>query len=292
MSSVESKTVRLSEPQLQLWRFSGIGNDFLVHYRHESDAALDSEAARALLHRHYGWGADGLIEFSYGHLGWEMTLWNTDGSRAEMSGNGLRCLGHAMSRFSKEVNSERPEILTVSTEAGYRSFRVLDGDPSTDVTLRSETSMSSGVILESAEVAGVAGTHVSMGNPHFVVVVPSEQRLDFERLELDHLGALISSEIEGGSNVEWITPVDDHTLIMKVWERGVGPTLSCGTGSCASFLVARAMGLVQGEVTVVNPGGKLTVRDDGETLWLGGLTDYLGEIRVTLSQVATMKERL
>ena len=221
-----------------------------------------------------------------------MTLWNTDGSRAEMSGNGLRCLGHAMSRFSKEVNSERPEILTVSTEAGYRSFRVLDGDPSTDVTLRSETSMSSGVILESAEVAGVAGTHVSMGNPHFVVVVPSEQRLDFERLELDHLGALISSEIEGGSNVEWITPVDDHTLIMKVWERGVGPTLSCGTGSCASFLVARAMGLVQGEVTVVNPGGKLTVRDDGETLWLGGLTDYLGEIRVTLSQVATMKERL
>jgi diaminopimelate epimerase len=279
------------ERSIRLWKFSGIGNDFLIRSQSEGETTLGPNIARGLLHRRFGWGSDGLIELTKASSRWSMTLWNSDGTEAEMSGNGLRCLGHAITRFYPETELDPSGAFEILTQAGSRRYRTLSGLVASAVTISSETSMSSGSVVGDVEVAGVAGTQVAMGNPHFVVIMKRSAREEFEELDLSGLGSAISRAVDGGTNVEWVLPVDDRTLRMKVWERGVGPTLACGTGSCASFLVARSLGLVDGEVTVVNPGGELTVRDDGETLWLGGTTDFLGEVTVTMSQMSTMEER-
>ncbi|HEV2426694.1 MAG TPA: diaminopimelate epimerase, partial [Acidimicrobiales bacterium] len=228
-------------------KWHGAGNDFLVEVGTPADAAWWTPArAAAVLDRHSGVGADGLLLATVGE-GLSMTLYNADGSTAEMSGNGARCLAAAVHRATAAEWTE----VTLATPSGPRNVRLfVEGDAGVG-----EVEM--GEVVLGATLPGTLGTAV-VGNPHAVVADdPGWDRAERE----SRAGAL--SHAMGGANVEFVTAVAADRLAMTVIERGVGWTRACGTGSVAAAAVARAAGLVGDVVTVANPGGDLTVRLNG-----------------------------
>lgn len=242
-----------------------------------------------LCSRNYGMGADGLIEVT-NKSGYEMILRNADASSAEMSGNGLRCLGHFLTRGESDPN----ETIEVRTKAGNRAYRRLGGVSSRQAyRVRGETSMSSGEILERIEVDGYPAWRVDMGNPHLVIFGPDldEDPRWLAELDIEERGAAISASTPGGSNVEWTSRSSDGSLMMRVWERGVGPTLACGTGSCAAYLANFEITGSHLPITVHNPGGDLGVREGDGSLWLQGESVFVGEIQVTPQQLIALVQQ-
>jgi diaminopimelate epimerase len=234
---------------VRLTKHHGLGNDFLVAV----GEPVDGELARALCARHTGIGADGLI----GAVRTEpvtMHLYNADGSRAEMSGNGIRCLAQALVDAGWAAEGE----LAIATDAG---LKVLQVEPERAPGLR-WVSVDMGPAVET----GPEGW-VSMGNPHQVIVV-------------DHLGP--GSAPPAGSadrNVELVTPgPEPDAITMRVWERGVGETQACGTGAAAAAHVAHRLGLVGAHVTVHQPGGDAIVDLEPDTIVLTGPAQRIATI--------------
>lgn len=236
---------------LQKWH--GAGNDFLVEVAEQGATAWwTGERVRALCARATGVGADGL---ALATLGAEvaMELYNADGSRAEMSGNGIRCLTAAVQRATHAQWRE----LEVLTDAGRRTVTLsMDGDAG-------YASVSMGRVTFAESLPGTLGV-AFVGNPH-VVVRDDPEWSDAQR---EQLASEWSTQI-GGGNVEFVTVRDDAQIALRVIERGVGWTRACGTGSCASAAVLHRRGLVEADVLVHNPGGALRVQldvDDWATL--------------------------
>ncbi len=240
--------------RLRLTKHEGTGNDFLVALDAEGRLELSPGEIRTLCDRHRGVGADGLIVVRPGSATeLEMLLWNADGSRAEVSGNGLRCLAQA----AVEARLVQRRRFRVHTGAGVRS---VDYQPGPRRGVGSACVGMGEVVLGAAltdEHTGRPARQASIGNPHLVVLFdhPGE-------LAIEELGPKIEAAQPGGLNVELIAPRPGARgeLVLAVWERGVGLTLACGTGSCAAAAAARAWGLVGDEVRVHNPGGVLDVR--------------------------------
>lgn len=285
-------TVRLS-------KLHGLGNDFLIHLTDDA-AALDeldlwSGRARRWCDRWRGIGADGLIIGVRGREAVDlvMVLHNADGSRAEMSGNGIRCLAHAEARRRQE----RSGRMVIATDGGRR---VVDhrpdpgGDP---LTLVSSVDMGppkpgpdpdrptprTGLgpeptpedILRDAISPRRAITY-DLGNPHLVLLVHDPERVDIGRAGPGHEAAY-----GDGINVHVVapTPHESDAITMATWERGVGVTQACGTGAAAAALAANQWDLVGTLVTVHMPGGDVTV-DVGETLTLHGPSVHIANIEV------------
>jgi diaminopimelate epimerase len=184
-----------------------------------------------------------------------MELYNADGSRAEMSGNGIRCLAMAM----VDAGLSGPRMV-VHTDAGPKAVTVdEDGWVSVDM----------GMAKIDPKDVGVA--FVDMGNPHTVVEVE-----DLAKVRI----AKQAAEWQG-RNVEFVVigPGTDH-LSMRVWERGVGETLACGTGACAAAAAAFVWGKVGPHVTVKQPGGNATVRLEGDTIILSGPADHIATVEI------------
>jgi diaminopimelate epimerase len=224
----------------------GTENDFVIL----PDAPpLEPELVRALCDRRAGLGADGVLRVDRRDDTWFMDYWNADGSVAEMCGNGIR----VFARHLVDAGLAEPGTLPIGTRAGLRTVQV----PATgDVTAE----MGAPVALEAAPaVDGLPGTAVSMGNPHVVVELP----------DLDALGALdlsrppdVRPALPDGQNVEWVVRRGPRQLALRVHERGVGETRSCGTGVCAAVVAAVAWSGGEGlddPWTVDVPGGRLTV---------------------------------
>jgi diaminopimelate epimerase len=226
---------------LRLAKHHGLGNDFLIRLDGDVDAAM----ARHVCDRRTGVGADGLISV----VGTTWTLFNADGSRAESSGNGLRCAAQAVAR----TRGVRELDITFETDAGPRRVQ-LAGDVAT-------VEMGSVTVLRLGERVA----EVDTGNPHLVLLVDDPAAVDLVALGAEH------PEL----NVEVIAPAEPDALTFRVHERGAGITMACGTGSCAAAAAAHAWGLVGPSVVVHNPGGDVTVelKDDlalltGETVWI------------------------
>jgi diaminopimelate epimerase len=280
---------------LELSKLHATGNDFLV-----CDAAgtiegwfgdASGEVAR-LCNRHTGVGADGLIFLNRGTDGADcsMILHNADGLRAEMSGNGIRCLAWLAHR--KGLGDGKR--LVVDTDAGRREIE-LDIDPLTD-ELRAATVDMGPVTFDPAAIpldapsafdleAVFHGTHyvgdaAGMGNPHLVLLVddPQTARVTQHGPRLEH-----DERFPKRTNVEFIaaTSGESGAIDMRVWERGVGETLSCGTGACAAAAVANRRGLVGERVVVHVPGGDLLV-ELGDTIRLGGPVTHVFDTTVDL----------
>jgi diaminopimelate epimerase len=246
-------------PTLTLTKHHGLGNDFLVLLDtddHHAGADL-AAMARARCHRTEGIGADGLIR-----LGPElrMHLHNADGSRAEMSGNGIRCLAQAIVDFGVHGGDD----LEVLTDAGPKrvipQFDQHDGLRSFKVDM----GLVKVVDLEDRRA------EVDTGNPHLVLLVA-----DPAAEELEALGAE-----NPDVNVEVVRVDDTATVTMRVHERGAGLTQACGTGSCAIAAATRAWGRTGDRVTVHNPGGPLVVELEGDQAWLTGPAQYIGRVEV------------
>lgn len=251
---------------MQLTKHHGLGNDFLVALE-EVDGSLhgDASLARALCDRRRGLGADGFIigaRPAAGQVGPDgrpidvvMHLWNADGSRAEMSGNGIRCLGQALAM----ARGDHATTFSVSTDGGHRVL-VVQHDPSDRLAT---VSVSMGPVGEgpavptsvSVRLADERHATADMGNPHLVVLVP-----DLEQVDLVGTGSWLESQFDAGVNVEFISPgTEPDTIDLLVWERGAGVTEACGTGATAAACLAHRWGLVGREVRVVMPGGRADV---------------------------------
>lgn len=274
-----------------LSKLHATGNDFLVWSwlgaggsGPVKDAWITSEQARALCDRHTGIGADGLIVVTPGAVpvedggaDVEMILFNADGGLAEMSGNGIRALAWVAVRDGYG----RDGRLVVDTDGGRRARsrdRPADGEltdatvdmgPVTFVPAEIPVALddSAGIVTELDGVR-YEGDAAGMGNPHLVLFVddPATARVTEHGPLLEH-----DPKFPARTNVHFVRPTPGATdeLDMRVWERGVGETLSCGTGASASAAVAHRRGLVGEKVTVHLPGGDLTV-EIGDTIRLGG----------------------
>ena len=246
---------------LQKWH--GAGNDFLIDVRRAGDAEpWTSDLARAVCARATGVGADGLIVADVGETV-AMTLYNADGTVAEMSGNGARCLAAAVRRTTK---SDRDELV-VHTAAGVKTVRLtMESEAS------GEGSVDMGAVTFGEDVEGAWGV-ANVGNPH-AAVWDHEGWNDVAREEL---AAKLAAQL-GGANVEFVTALGPDHLSIRVIERGVGWTLACGTGSCAVAALARRAGLSGDRVTVENPGGTLRVVLNGANATLSGPVRFIADV--------------
>jgi diaminopimelate epimerase len=245
---------------------SACGNDFLlIDSRNIRDVLVPTDMAaltRSMCDRHEGVGADG-VEWMYPHpaADLEIRLINSDGSEAEISGNGTRCV-------AAHVCAERgKQRITIQTGAGLKTC-VLTGRSGSEYEF--EVEMGEAVVgaelvvkLGAGEVRGIP---VSMGNPHYVVFVQGfsgnwqDQAAKVQR----------SSEFKQGVNVELVAVDGKHDVRARFFERGVGETQSSGTGSCALAMAAMASGKVESPVRVDAPGGIQTVRREGNLVFLRG----------------------
>jgi diaminopimelate epimerase len=252
---------------VRLAKHHGLGNDFLVLHDDDGTTPVDGAMARALCERRTGVGADGLLWIGPAANGADvtMTLHNADGSRAEMSGNGIRCLAQSVAR-SRGVDHLD---LDVSTDAGIRHVEVRPGGPHT-VLVR----VGMGAVAEApAPELGLGAKDVlgaSVGNPHVVALYPDRASLDVAA------DAFAMTD----RNVEFVVagPGEDE-LTMRVVERGAGETQACGTGACAAAWAARRWGLVGDRVTVHMPGGSAEV-ELGDEVFLTGPSVHVADIEV------------
>jgi diaminopimelate epimerase len=279
---------------VRLSKLHATGNDFLVwSWLHEgSEPSVTSAQARALCDRHTGIGADGLILVQPGRDGAdaEMLLLNADGGIAEMSGNGMRTLAWIAARDGLAKDGE----LVVDTGSGRRDVELVR-DPSTGEVTHVTVDMGPvtfdppliPVNVDSpfgitADFHGTRyeGDAAGMGNPHLVLFVddPQTARVTQHGPHLE-----VDERFPKRTNVEFVrvTPGAVDELDMRVWERGVGETLSCGTGACATAAVAHRRGLVGERVTVHVPGGDLTV-EVGATIRLGGPVVHVFDVELEL----------
>jgi diaminopimelate epimerase len=244
---------------LQKWH--GAGNDFLVDVSEPATPWWDPDRVRAVCDRRLGVGADGVAVVNLSE-GVSMSLWNADGSPAEMSGNGVRCVAAAVRRVT---GGEWDEI-DIATEAGVRRVSLtLDGPDGYGGVLM-------GPVTLADPPAGALGL-AYVGNPH-VVVDDDPEWSDAQREEL---ARQFSAEV-GATNVEYVTVIDEWTVSMTVIERGVGWTLACGTGSCAAVAVLHDDGRVGADVVVDNPGGSLRVTLEDGVASLFGPVHFVADI--------------
>ncbi len=245
---------------------SACGNDFLLidaAIMEGAQAPADMESlTRRMCDRHEGVGADG-VEWMYPHVSAdvEIRLINSDGSEAEISGNGTRCV-------AAYICAERgKEKITIQTGAGLKTC-VLTGRSESEYEFEVEIGEAAvgtelAVKLGAGEVRGIP---VPMGNPHYVVFVPEfaedwrTQAAEIQR----------SPRFKQGVNVEMVVVDGKHDVRARFFERGVGETQSSGTGSCASAVAAIARGKAESPVRVHAPGGIQTVRQEGKLVFLRG----------------------
>lgn len=271
---------------MHLSKLHGTGNDFLVTVALDGSSAPGAAEARALCHRNLGVGADGLITLLPGQDGADCTmeLRNADGEIAEMSGNGIRCLAWVAHR----EGLGRPHQLVVDTGGGRRSvstffdtgeadIATVDMGPVTFDPPSIPLDAPSAFDLE-ATFHGVtySGDAVGIGNPHLVLFV-----VDVEAARVAQHGPRLEHDqrFPKRTNVEFVQVVGPDHLRLRVWERGVGETLSCGTGVSAASAVAHRRGLVGTDVVVDVPGGSHTVQL-GETVHLGGEVRHVFDVDV------------
>jgi diaminopimelate epimerase len=245
------------------------GNDFLLVAENEVDREARESLARAICDRLRGVGADGLILYREAAGAFSMSLYNSDGSSAEISGNGLRCLA----AFLVHRELAAGDSLTVATGAGKLSLALLDRS-GTHFRFRANMGAPREISKETLSVDGEdwEATLVSLGNPHAV--------LFRDVAELRRIGPRFESHprFPRKTNVELVEVLSSSDIRMAVWERGAGETASSGTGSSAAAVASIWNGFVRSPVRVRCPGGEMTVEwAPGEDVFLTGDASVVAE---------------
>lgn len=278
----------ISSGSLPFAKGHGTENDFIIVNDFEGQLDLDAERVAALCDRHAGVGADGLLRViraqalvdngeiealaeGIAPTDWFMDYRNADGSIAEMCGNGTRVFAHWVAAQGLVPYPQDDEELsfTVGTRAGAKPVIVHSYD-SRHAEVSVEMGQPEVMGLSTANMAGqsYAGLGVDMGNPHLAATIPGLSAEGLNELQLE-LPEYDPEFFPHGLNLEVVTPLADGEVHMRVFERGVGETRSCGTGTVAAAVSALAdAGAVTGSVKVHVPGGQVTVevREDGSTL--------------------------
>jgi diaminopimelate epimerase len=255
--------------QLQFTKMHGTGNDFVVIDLISQHYKLRSQDVRKLADRHFGVGCDQVLVVEAPQspqVDFRYRIYNADGKEVEQCGNGARCFA----RFVREKKLTAKRVISVETSAGIIELRV---HPNHDVeVLMGEPEFEPGKIpfttparaqsyLLRVDDRELEIGAVSMGNPHAVLRVNN-----IGKAEVEHLGPLIEShpDFPQRVNAGFMQIVSDTEIKLRVYERGVGETLACGTGACAAVAYGISRGWLSESVTVTLPGGKLSVSWAGE----------------------------
>jgi diaminopimelate epimerase len=236
----------------QFTKMQGLGNDFVVL---DGPVNIGSEDVAALCNRRFGVGADGVLVVSQGDP-IRMEYWNADGSAAEMCGNGLRCVA----RYVYDRGWATDRNFAIQTPIGMRGVRVLED--------RVEAELGRPALEGVRTIQGDDYEIVDMGNPHAVALVDDPAAADVPRI-----GSALQAEFPDGANVEFASR-DGSGVVMRVWERGVGETLACGTGMAAVAAVARERFGLDNSVEVSVPGGQASVDFRDGVAWIVGPAEY------------------
>lgn len=262
---------------MRFTKMHGAGNDFVLLKAEDLNGKDVSELAKAMCHRHFGIGADGLmVVFPSKIANVRMEYYNSDGSLAEMCGNGIRCF----SRFVYDAEIVKKPEFSVETRAGIKHIRVIEaeGKFKVRVSMGSPQLMAREVPAAIDEprvwaypVEACGATYpvyaIRMGVPHTMVLVDS---LTNELTET--AGPIIERNrvFPERTNVNFVQIVSRSGILVDTWERGAGHTLACGTGVCASVWIAHELGQVDNTVHVITSGGELTIVIEGDEVIMEG----------------------
>ena len=254
---------------MKFTKMQGIGNDYVYVNCFEETVKDPAAVARYVSDRHFGIGSDGLILIKPSDIAdCEMDMYNLDGSQGAMCGNGIRCVA----KYVYDYGIVKKENISVSTKSGIKYLdltvrdgkvalvRVNMGSPVLTASQIPVVSSTEEMINAPLKVNGETYyiTAVSMGNPHAIVYMT-----DVDHLDIGEIGPYFENHMAFPDrvNTEFVEVLDDHTLKMRVWERGSGETLACGTGACAEAVASILNGHVDGEkpVTVKLLGGDLEI---------------------------------
>jgi diaminopimelate epimerase len=250
--------------QIPFIKAHGARNDFLITWNEQVPGGIGdlAAAARAICDRHIGAGADGWILLSPGGPDFDgaIELWNSDGSRSEISGNGTRCAAAVLveaGQASREIH--------IATGAGVKRLVLMDRHGK-DFSFEMNMGPARIEELHSAVAPGRDAVILNAGNPQCAVFC-AEFEFDWRKL-----GATLESHsrFPNRTNVSFVRVVDRHTLDVRFFERGAGETLSSGTGSTGAAAAALARGLVDNPVRVLTPAGPLDLRWEGDDILLAG----------------------
>jgi diaminopimelate epimerase len=259
---------------MNLIKSHALGNDFLLVDAYDfSGIPHPMSLARDACDRHRGIGADGLIVFEIRDGGASMQLFNADGSRSEVSGNGVRCLAAWIAATQSLVDGAFVEI---ETDAGPKALELLhrrDGQYTFCAAMGEPEQIEQQVL----DVGGEAVTAVTLrvGNPQCVVL----GEVTDARLHSIGRALAVHPHFPEGTNVELATVEAPDRVRILIWERGVGPTEASGTGACAAAVAAIRFGGASRDVQVVSPGGTQRVEWDDDGLFLTGWAELIGECR-------------
>ena len=274
---------------LRFTKMQGLGNDYVYIDATKANIENPSELSKYISDRHFGVGSDGLILICPSDKAdFRMRMFNSDGSEAEMCGNGIRCVGKFV--YDKKLTDRT--LVTIETKAGIKVLKLNVKDEEVD-TVRVDMGTP---ILESEKIPVITDeklaqnlrlnaldksfdfTCVSMGNPHAVTVVDNVSDFDVKKY-----GSIleINEVFPNKTNVEFVEIKNPENIKMRVWERGTGETLACGTGACASVVACNLNGLTKRSVNVELLGGNLNVElgEDNHVYMTGpAVTVFEGEL--------------
>ncbi len=269
----------MTNSALPFWKYHGIGNDFVLIDARRLDGIAWSALSQQMCDRHLGIGADGLLLVRLTDAAdYRMEMYNPDGSESEMCGNGIRCFAKHLVDCGLISGDE----MTVETGAGVKTLRLFkDGQGKTMVTVGMGKPILAGrripvdsdrepVVAERIEggFGALSVTCVSTGNPHAVHFLAH----DPDQFKLETIGPLVERHtfFPRRVNFEIAQVLDRNHIKLRVWERGAGLTLACGTGACATLVAARLEGRVDSNATISLPGGDLLVEWADDEVWMTG----------------------
>jgi len=260
-------------------KMQGAGNDYIYLDLIKNCCDTDFTAlARKISSRHFGVGADGLVVMTESKTAdYRMRMFNADGSEAEMCGNAIRCVGKYL--FDRKYVEKRE--FTIDTLAGEKTLWIA-GTDSTGRAVQLTVDMGQPVLsgrdipiaiernpVIGIDVMGFRGTAVGMGNPHFVIFT---HKITDDNVLVNGPQLEKAPVFPNKTNVEFIQVIDKGNIVMRVWERGSGETLACGTGACASAVAGVLNNLTSRKVDVKLPGGTLHIEwsQENNTVYLTG----------------------
>lgn len=255
--------------KIKFFKYQGIGNDFILIEDFEKKMPKNKEFIVHICDRHFGIGADGIIYAQKEKHNFRMKLFNPDGTEPEMCGNGIRCLAKHLHNFGY-VKEKKFEI---ETNAGIKKIEMK--------TKSVVVEIGKPEFLGSVNILGEQLQLISMGNPHAVVF---KEKIDMDEFKEKAPRIEAHPYFPNRTNVEFVHVVNKKRIHLFVYERGVGYTLACGTGACASVAAATKQNLVDAgiPITVKLPGGELTItlEKDFSKIWMEGSVELVFEGKI------------
>lgn len=264
--------------RLHFTKMEGLGNDYIYVDGINQDVCMDKEFIKKISDRHFGIGSDGMIVIlPSDKYDFKMRMFNLDGSEGKMCGNGIRCFA----KFIYDHKLSDKHVLEIETKAGLRIVELLfDGDKCIGAKVdmgkpiltcsdipcnyNQETMIDQTVVIDDHKYNL---TSISMGNPHTVTFVD-----DLETLDLKKIGPKFEFHemFPEGVNTEFVEVINDHYIKMRVWERGSGETMACGTGACAAMYASYLNNYTKNKITVELLGGCLEIEYINDTIMMSG----------------------